>query len=415
MGNLRPLLVVGDAVSSGTGLGRITGMIASGIFNELSDKYRMATAGYGGPGSRIFPFPQYTFVVNDKDWVIPQLRQIWEDWSNGERGVVMFVWDPSRLGWFAQPDLLSETLESYPGMRRWLRDAPFEKWLYCPLDAEGPGPNGELTFPVKATLLGFNRIIAYTRWGAKLIEKTIGSEEAEARHLIALPHGIDDDIFFEMPRRASRMAFLTRTGAMPIVQGMKAMPIEDDETLIGIVATNQPRKDWSLALKTCALLSKTRKIRVWAHTDKLEAAWSIPALLLDYELIDKALVSLNHLTDDNMAVAYSACDLTLAPGRGEGFGFPLVESVFCGTPCLHGNYAGGAEVLSQYPDFLVDPVAFQDEGEYLCRRPVFTAEEWAARANDVVDTRVGPIPYYDWINAWEQWKTYLVEAFNHAV
>lgn len=405
----KPLLIVSDAVSCGSGFGRIAGDLASRIHANLGDLYRVATAAPTGPGSSKFPFMQYT-LDGVREYVLPTLPDIWKDWSRGEKGAICFIWDSSRLGWFAQPELLSDTLTDFPWLRQWLKEPNFEKWIYCPLDAEGPGPNGELTFPLKATLFGFDRIIAYTRWGADVIRRTIGDEEAEKRHLVALPHGIDSDIFFEMPRKACRLAFLTRTGATPVIPTIKAQPIGEDEILIGIVATNQRRKDWSLALKTCALLAKNRKIRVWAHTDRLEAEFSLPALLLDYGLLDKTVVSLTHLTDENMAVAYSACDLTLAPGRGEGFGFPLAESVFCGTPCLHVNYAGGAEVLSGYEDMLINPIAFQDEGEYLCKRPVSSAAQWAERAETLIGKRMNYPGYYSWENVWEQWRSYLTEA-----
>ena len=56
-----------------------------------------------------------------------------------------------------------------------------------------------------------------------------------------------------------------------------------------------------------------------------------------------------------MAQFYSACDVTLGIGLGEGAGYPLFESTSCGTPVVHGNYGGGPEYLTA--ESLVEPMA----------------------------------------------------------
>ncbi|MDE1871761.1 MAG: hypothetical protein KGI06_06005 [Candidatus Micrarchaeota archaeon] len=409
MSKVKPFLLVGDAVSSGTGLGRIAGMIAKGIHEDLSDVYQVASAGHGGPGSRRFGFFQYTLEGVESSFILPSLPQIWDDHSRGENGVIAFCWDPSRLGWLAQPDLLSELLEGLPGLRQWIKRfrENNELWIYCPVDADGP--NGALTFPLKMTLLGFDRIIAYTNWGADVIRRSIGDAEAEKRHLTALPHWIDGETFYELPRQACRKAFFLRTGAQ-CPTGQKPEPIADDEVLIGIVATNQRRKDFPLGIQTAAILAKEMKVRLWLHTSALERDWSIPALLVDYGMVEKTVISLGHISDDNMAVGYSASDLSLGIGSGEGFGFPLAESVFCGTPCIHGNYAGGAETLSAYPDFLVTPESFKLDGEYAFNRPTFDPETWASAARKVLGKRTNRPSEYDWKNVWPRWREYLRKA-----
>lgn len=411
MSKVKPFLLVGDAVSSGTGLGRISGMIAKGIHDDLSDCYQIATAGHGGPGSQDFKFFQYALEAVNSSFVLPSLPQIWDDHARGVSGILAFCWDPSRLGWLAQPDLLSELLEGLPGLKQWIKRfrERNELWIYCPVDADGP--NGALTFPLKMTLLGFDRIIAYTDWGAGVIRKSIGDAEAEKRHLAALPHGIDSEVFYELPRAACRKAFFVRTGAQ-CPTGQKPEPLADDEVLLGIVATNQRRKDFALGIEAAEILASDRKVRLWIHTNGLERDWSIPALLVDYGMVEKTVFSQGHISDDNMAVAYSACDVTLGIGSGEGFGFPLAESVFCGTPCIHGNYAGGAETLSGYPDFLVEPKGFKLDGEYAFNRPFFDPEDWAAAARKIIGKRTNRPGEYDWENAWKRWKAYLEEAAN---
>jgi glycosyltransferase involved in cell wall biosynthesis len=191
--------------------------------------------------------------------------------------------------------------------------------------------------------------------------------------------------------------------------GALAQRVDPDEVLIGIVATNQPRKDWQLGIETVSLLAKNHKVRLWIKTDMAERYWSIPALLLDYGLADKAMISLGDMKDDDMARAYSACDLTLGIGSGEGFGFPIFESIFCGTPCIHGYYAGAPEWINQ-TGLLVDPIAYRYEGLYACKRPVFTPQSWASRAEPILDARVNYNTALDWNNLWPHWEKWLKEG-----
>ena len=67
-----PLLIVGDAPTSGTGLGRITNDISSLVANKLNDTFRVATLGYGGITSRHLPHHHYTAEGMD-GWIIPNL------------------------------------------------------------------------------------------------------------------------------------------------------------------------------------------------------------------------------------------------------------------------------------------------------------------------------------------------------
>jgi len=399
----RPLLIIGDAPSAPTGLGRITAEVASRAHQHLGDAYRVAALGYGGPGSRRFGFQPYV-IEGLTDWVIPTLPEVWQDFAGNEKGIVLAIWDPSRLTWFSRPE--TELLKEREALRRWLFNAPFERWLYCPLDATGP--DGKLSFPLKQTLLGFDRILAYGQWGQGVIEQTLGQDESAKRHLDSLPHGIDTEVFFESDRQLCRRLFARITGAQTMTGACS--PIAGDEILIGIVATNQARKDWALGIETAAILGKDRKVRLWIHTDKAEHHWSIPALLIDYGLVDRALISLGYLSDEKMAEAYSACDATLGIGAGEGWGFPLAESLACGTPVIHGNYAGGRDIVP--PEMRVEPVAYRMEGLYSSVRPVFQAQDWATRVLQFIGKRATLDPQFAWSNLWPRWQKWLLDGMG---
>jgi len=130
--------------------------------------------------------------------------------------------------------------------------------------------------------------------------------------------------------------------------------------------------------------------------------------LVDYGLLDKTVISLGVLSDDEMAQAYSACDLTLGVGA-EGWGFPLAEAQACGTPVVTGSYAGGAELVQD--EMRVEPIAYRYEGLYACKRPVFQVADWATCAKRWIGKRVVLDPQYDWKNLWPQWESYFREAF----
>lgn len=399
-----PLLILSDAPSSGTGLGRITKELATRIHIYMGDACRVATLGYGGPGSRELPFPQYA-IEDIGEWIVPALPEVWQDFAGDQKGILFTIWDLSRLMWFAQP-ARCEMLAGYPVLQQWLLKPPFERWGYLPIDAGGP--NGKLTFPLHQTLLGYERLLAYGPWGEEVIAQTLGEEESRKRNLDYRPHGIDTAVFYPRDRGHCRFKFGSITGARTLLNRPQLGSILENEVLVGIVATNQARKDWALGIETAALLAKQRKLRLWIHVDKLEKYWSIPALLADYDLLDKAMISLGFLPDEAMAEAYSACDLTLGIGP-EGWGFPLAESQACGTPVVTGSYAGGSDIVPKAMQ--VDPIAFRYEGIYSSTRPVFNAAHWAARAVQFLDRRVTLDPRYAWENLWPRWEAWFLGGF----
>jgi glycosyltransferase involved in cell wall biosynthesis len=399
-----PLLIISDAVSAPTGFGRIAGGVASRADEHLKDVCRVATLGYGGPGSRRFKFPQYAIEGMRKDFVIPNLPEVWEDWAGDEPGVILFIWDASRLGWFSRPEVMCEDRS----LRKFLTSTNFRRWIYNPVDAQGP--HGGLTYPLAQTLLGFDRILAYGQWGENVMRKSLGDVFSQERDLGSIPHGVDSAIFYPRDRSASRRNFTLATGATDLI-GYALAEVREDEILIGAVATNQTRKDWGLWAKACGTFHGDHpEARFWIHTDILERHWSISALLVDFGLMDRTVISLGHLTDDRMAQAYSACDLTLGIGAGEGFGYPLAESMFCGTPVIHGNYAGGVDFLPE--SLLVNPISFHLEGTYCGERPTYSPKDWVDKMEYLLGKRVTRPSGLDWESVWPRFERWIRDGLT---
>lgn len=394
-----PLMILSDSPSAGSGLGRIAGDLACRIAEKLPDTFRICTFGYGGVSSRHLPYHQYT-MEGVNDWICPTLPEVWDDWAKNEKGVLLTIWDLSRLGWLLRPEKQCEN----QGIRDFLLKKPFQTWAYLPIDAEGP--HGRLTFPLRETLKGVDRVLTYGKWAAGIVDRTLDRAEGTCEYL---PHGIDSYTFYEHNRLTCRAFFPSITQSFTIT-GNPVSRIGADEVLVGCVCTNQTRKNLQLAIEAFSLIPNPRK-RLWIKTDILERHWSIPALLLDYGVAHQTCITLNSLTDSQMAQSYSACDITFAPGLGEGMGYPIFESLFCGTPCIHANYGGAPEWMNN-PDLLINPIAYYYEGAYACKRPISSARDWADRAMTLVGKRCNHDGKIDWVNLWPLWENWLREGLK---
>lgn len=395
-----PLLILSDAPTAGTGLGRITRDIAKRIRADLSDVFEVATLGYGGSYSRSLDFPQYSMEM--KDWLVFNLPEVWRDFAGSRKGILMTIWDATRLLWLTHPENCPD-----PQLKKFLISQPFEKWAYLPVDATGP--HDKLTGILKHTIEGFDRALAYSQWAHDILRRTLHP----AMDVDWVPHGIDTSVFYPRPRVQARHGFGQRINAK-YVKGKKLgqhVAIPDDAFLVGIVATNQIRKDWGIGLSTVAELAKERNTWVWIHVDEMERHWSIPALLNDFGLSENAIVTVADFSDEQMAWCYSACDCTLAIGLGEGFGFSAAESLACGVPTVAPDYGGGEFIPRE---FLVKPAAWRIEGPYNCIRPVMSAKDFAAVARKQKNHHTVCPESIDWNGPtlWKLWKEWLLKGLK---
>jgi glycosyltransferase involved in cell wall biosynthesis len=382
-----PLLFLSDSPALRTGLGRITRDLAT--FASQLPQYRVAVLGRGGIGSSRLPFTHYGFPEH-AGWGEDVIEYAWRDFSGGQRGAIMTIWDASRLLWFSRP---------YPEMgrvHRFLTDGHFQRWGYFPVDSAGP--RGRLSAVSAAAVSGFDRVLAYTMWGSTVIGRTIG------RSVDWIPHGIDGDKFTPRDKKAARMAF----------------GYDSADLVCLCVMTNQTRKDWGCAVAAVAeLRSRLPNLRFHIHTDVAERshAWSIPALLEDFGLSRCSSVTFSGSMDDTeMSYLYSAADFTILPST-EGFGYPIVESLACGVPVFHGSYGGGAELVPKR-EWLVDPCAERLETINNAVRPVFDPAHWASAIHaylegDAIEAEFcrGSVEHLFWRNLWPAcWKRWFEEG-----
>src|SRR3990167_9483797 len=293
-----PLLLLSDSIDSHSGLGRITRDIA--VQASRLPEFRVGTIGRGGRGTRRAPWPQY--VIGDGDWGQSYISECWRDFAGDERGVLMTIWDASRVRWQVDPRQADETLRAFMNERR------FEKWLYVPVDASGP--NNKLSGVLADTISRFDRVLTYGMWAEDVVRRSLPRPHKD---LSWMPHGVNFKAFSPRDRVGARMAM-----------GMSAV----DGQLAGVVMTNQARKDWGMVAVCASELRKTRPgLRWWWHADVEVRHWNLLALKHDYGLEDVVRITQSgQYSDEEMSWRYSACDVTVLPSS-EGFGYPIAESL----------------------------------------------------------------------------------------
>lgn len=383
-----PFVLYTDGPRLPTGLARIGRDLAARIW-DLREAWDLdfLQVGYDplpGPAPA-WPVWAAADIGMDQDWGADLLGQVWQHQWGKPGGILFSIWDPGR----------SYELLSAKG--------PEQRWGYFPVD--GTNVNDTLGGPAAEAIRRYDRVLAYGRWGSERLA-TI------RRPIPYLPHGLDLDTW----------TFKLATSE-PFDRAWEILAKRhEDEVVVGCVATNQPRKDLAVYFATLAELRRRgRKVRGWLHTDRLVRAWSVQQLVEDYGLAKRVSVSLT-LEDSELAACYALCGCTMAPGLGEGFGYPIVESLACGTPCVHGDVAGGAELVPLNA-WRVPAVAERFEGIYATRRPVFTPVDWANAVERALDWKQqdervcqeycrGSVEHLRWAHIWPRWEKWLTQGLE---
>lgn len=379
-------MIVSDGPQEPTGLGRIARDLCEQIITVSDLSVELVQV--GGPILPVWsrwkhvPMPE---EARGDDWGAAFVQEAWRSLFGRRPGILWLIWDPGRCA-------------PYVGV-----DLPVQKWGYMAIDAGNR--NGTIGGPAGEAIERFDRVIAYGRWAGGVVRSirmtgTIG----------CLPHGIDLDPYGRLTEDDRQEA---REALGPYVARRK---------IIGCVATNQPRKDLGLYCQTIrALINRGYDVYGWLHTDVLVKAWSIPQLIEDCGLQKRVTVSTVTYRDRELAALYAACDCTIAPGLGEGFGYPIVESLAAGVPVVHGDFGGGRELVPK-KEWRFPVREIRLEGIYGAERPVFRAEDvanaiervWAWRA--AVGERTvraycqGAVAHLEWAQLWGRWQGWIREG-----
>lgn len=331
------ILILGDSPDSHTGLGRI-GHDLAWLISSMPE-FKLGYLGRMGFGRSRYPWTSYNFGP-DEQWGERRIQEAWSDLAGNERGIILTVWDASRLLWFVDPN------DSFLASDR------FEKWAYCMADATGVIAS-QLPQEQAHVLSQYNRVLMASKWAYNLASST------GAPDLDWLPHPINRTVFHPIPR----------------MYGRSAWGVPDADTLIACVMTNQARKHWPTVMEAIAHLGSitNSRPRLWIHTDLLHHYWSLQSLAVEYGIGSQIICENRPLSDSELAMRYSACDATLIISGGEGFCYPVAESLSCGIPVITGSYGAQAELTR----WLVEPVATVIDTSHNVRRAIYDARDVA--------------------------------------
>jgi glycosyltransferase involved in cell wall biosynthesis len=395
-----PVIVFSDSPSSNSGLARIARDICTRVHQHLADDFRICSLGYGSPGSCKLPFPQYHWQERG-DFIPTELPYVWRDFCQDDNGILFTIGDIQRFLPLADTAFCQDRV-----FGQWMsdkrKDGKLKLWGYFPIDAHNK--DGKLSPQLAHTLTHYDRILVPSKWAAEIVEKTLPGRKVDV-----LPHGIDRSVFWPRPKEESRDVI----GAIlhDNLQWPKdRIDISEDALWIGVVATNQQRKDWGLAIEVVAELKKDRPVFLWAHTNRLknDNGWSILELISDFNLLQCSMVTAGNVTDEVMATAYSAMDMTLGIGRGEGFSFTAFESLFCGAPHFASSYGAHAEYMDEF--HAIPPSSLRLEGPLNLMRPVADKTTWAEWIVDRGNMQMMRPDELDWDNLWPNFERWFMEG-----
>jgi glycosyltransferase involved in cell wall biosynthesis len=319
-----------------------------------------------------WPWPTWR-VENEAEWAWLDLPGVMQTFFRGRSGVVMSVWDPGRCMY---PPVWAARFST--------GGARVETWGYFAVDAEGV--DGGFGGPAGDAVRAYDRVLAYGPFGAKVLKRVLGRDEA----VQWLPHGLDTSFW---------------------------KPSAGPRQYIGCVAANQVRKDYGTLFQAWALLrDRDPSLRFWLHCDIEILHWSVPELAAQFGFGEDLLVTRGGIGDEELRALYSQCLVTIAPGLGEGFGYPIVESLACGAPVIHVDYAGGAELVPSAGR--VEATAWRLESCYVLKRPVLSAErvadaawsalEWVRREPAVVEAYCrGAVAHLGWEQIERRWFSWV--------
>lgn len=126
------------------------------------------------------------------------------------------------------------------------------------------------------------------------------------------------------------------TGTEPRREGLRIL----------CVSTLEPRKNHAVLLQAftdAAAAHPALKIQLDLVGDVYKGADEITRMVSAAAAIDPAIRWLGRLPDDELRRLYTECDFTVYPSVVEGFGLPIVESLWSGKACICANFGVMAE------------------------------------------------------------------------
>lgn len=244
----------------------------------------------------------------------------------------------------------------------------FYHWVIAPTYDSSPPKISMLNL-----LSNVDTLLFHTEWAKNDLAKYNFSNIFKSDHQI-VSDAVDHDVFKPIQDKTSHR---------------KKYKISQDAFIIGSVMRNQRRKLIPDLLKVFSEISKNNNnAYLYLHTSFPEAnAWDIPALLLEYEIINKVLFTYScykcgevvptqfkgiqtvcgrcnqkslriwnvasGISTEKLNHIYNLFDVYVQYAVCEGFGIPAIEAASCGIPVISIDHGAMGEVCSNIGGRLV--------------------------------------------------------------
>jgi len=320
------ILMMTDSPLLHTGMGVVLREIALGLHN--TGKYEVIAMGWGHNG----------YPHNLPFQILPASARDFGKDGYPQAGIPGFGQTIDMV----KPDVVWALGDSW--MLNWVKDLSnrknFKYIQYMPIDGD-PIPTEWIPWIEHA-----EKLVLYSEYGVKEVAKV-------ASHIkpAMIYHGTHPERYFPVSKEQkeeirSKITYWNVVGDNQI--GQQA-GIPKDAFVVGVVARNQPRKNFDKIIKSFAVFAKDKpNARLWLHSAVQDAAYNLPKLAWMYGIGDKVCFTPNYnltrgLSEQEFNLLMNVFDVHFLPTQGEGFGIPILETMSCGVPQIVTDYTAHVE------------------------------------------------------------------------
>jgi glycosyltransferase involved in cell wall biosynthesis len=213
-------------------------------------------------------------------------------------------------------------------------------------------------------------------------------------HVICVSKEVFIDVELYWQERGGKHAPLSFAG-WPVnhagaVRPVSTLPAAGTTPSILCVGTLEPRKNHLVLLAATDLLWRQGRRFELVLIGRTTAQWGgqVLAALQELQAAGRPVHWLRHVDDRTLQAAYASCEFTVFPSLVEGFGLPILESLWHGRPCICGRNGALGEVAADGGCLLVDQTnaaALADGIEWLLADTVLYAKLHAEAEHRLFD------------------------------
>lgn len=174
----------------------------------------------------------------------------------------------------------------------------------------------------------------------------------DPKRLTVVHHGVDPAFYPRSKERSAR--FLAAQYGIDRPYALFVGQMKARKNIIGILQAFERVRAWGDS-ELCLVLAG-RRGRTSDGMDEV-----ISRLRLDRHVIE-----LGHVRQEHLPELYSAAEMLIFPSLFEGFGFPVIEAMACGTPVVTSNVSALPEVAGSAA-LLVDPNSVEEIAAAMAR------------------------------------------------